>query len=259
MSIIPKIIHYCWFGGNPLPPLALKCIESWKKYCPDYEIKEWNENNFNVNYNMYTKEAHQTKKWAFVSDVARLYAIHTDGGVYLDTDVELIKPIDSFLDNSMFIGFENDTLINTGIGFGAVQRFHIIKKMLDIYDNVSFINFDGSFNIEPCPAYNTPIIEQEGFAVNNTKQTINNVTVYPTEYFCPKNCVTRRLHITEKTHAIHHFDGSWLTDERQEYVVIAEYQKKCGRKLGNFLYAIMAFCTFRKNGIKILFKKLNTG
>ena len=254
--MIPKIIHYCWFGGNPLPPLAVKCLESWKKYCPDYEIKQWNENNFDINFNTYTKEAYEEKKWAFVSDVARLYAVYSDGGVYFDTDVEMIKPIDCFLSNSMFLGFESLNHVNTGLGFGAKKNFYLVERLLAAYEGQSFIDHNGTNNTTPCPVYNSAAIRQEGFLLNNTMQTKNNVTLYPIEYFCPKDGKTGNVTITENTYAIHHFDGSWLTDEqKQEYILITEYRNKYGRILGEIIYTVIAICTFRKSGISNIVEK----
>ena len=115
LKMIPKIIHYCWFGRGEMPPLAKKCIKSWKKYCPDYEIKEWNEDNFDLDMYPYAREAYDNRKFAFVTDVVRLYAIYTEGGIYMDTDVEVLKPLDSFLKHIAFSGYENDTLVPTGI------------------------------------------------------------------------------------------------------------------------------------------------
>ena len=153
---IPKIIHYCWFGGNPFPELAQKCIASWKKFCPDYEIKEWNESNYDVTKNQYMREAFENKQWAFVSDYARLDIIYENGGIYLDTDVELLKPLDDLLILTGFMGFEeNKKLCATGLGFGAVPKLPIIKEMRDDYDNIIFIKEDGSFDQTPCPYFQT--------------------------------------------------------------------------------------------------------
>jgi hypothetical protein len=175
----------------------------------------------------------------------------------LDTDVELIKPFDGFLDNKMFIGFESNKQINTGLGVGAEKNFHIVKKMLDIYDNLSFINIGGVFNMTSCPIYNTAVMKQEGFKINNTQQTLNNITVYPTEYFCPIDTLTKKMHVTENTHAIHHFDGSWLTaDEKQEKIIISKYRKKYGEFLGEILYIMVAVCTVRKSGINNILEKI---
>ena len=123
--MIPKKIHYCWFGGNPLPELAIKCLESWKKYCPDYEIIEWNETNFNLDSCEYVREAYQAKKWAFVSDYARLKVVYDNGGIYLDTDVELIKSLDRLLKNKSFFGTETTGVVATGLGFGAEKVINL--------------------------------------------------------------------------------------------------------------------------------------
>jgi hypothetical protein len=254
--MIPKTIHYCWFGCAPLSSLALKCIESWKEHCPNYEIKEWNESNFDININKYMSEAYEVKKWAFVSDVARLWVILNNGGVYLDTDVEIIKPIDELLNNDMFIGFENYDYLNTGLGFGAVKNFYLIKKMLDIYNDLLFIKSDGCFNTIPCPVYNTEIMKQEGFIINNTKQIMNNVLVLPKEYLCPKDGLTGIINQTENTFSIHHYDSSWYAeDKKKEYMIITKYRKKYGIKLGSFLYAFVAILTFRRSGINNILKK----
>jgi mannosyltransferase OCH1-like enzyme len=253
--MIPKVIHYCWFGGNPLPPLAVKCIESWKKHCPDYEIKEWNESNFDVNFNEYSKEAYKAKKWAFVSDVARLHVIYTEGGIYLDTDVEIIKPLDCFLNSTMFIGFENNEFIATGLGFGAEENFHIVKKMLDIYNDISFLNPNGTFDTTPCPEYNTEIMRQEGFIINNTKQTIKNVTVYSTEYFCPKDYKTNKLKITPNTHTIHHYDASWWEKEHlRDKEKRLRYMRLFGVKFGNRLHNLNY--VYKTEGIRGILNKI---
>ena len=137
--MIPKIIHYCWFGGNPLPELAKKCIASWKLYCPDYEIKEWNESNFDLNYCDYVREAYDSKNWAFVSDVARLYALVTEGGIYMDTDVEVIKPLDNLLKYHAVSGFETETTIPTGLIAGEKEN-PMLKELLYEYKNIHFTN-----------------------------------------------------------------------------------------------------------------------
>jgi len=258
-KLIPKIIHYCWFGKNPLPPLAVDCINSWKKHCPDYVIKQWNESNFDINLTPYTKEAYEAKKWAFVSDVARLYAIYTDGGIYFDTDVEVIKPLDAFLNTNMFIGFESHKHLATGLCFGAEKNFYLTKKMLDAYNDLPFLMPNGKLNTTPCTVYNTIALKEEGFMINNTKQTINNITVYPTEFFCPKDVKTGILTITKNTHCIHHYDASWLSDtQKKEHKILSKYRKKHGTFLGEFLFIIMAFLTFRRSGIKYVIEKIRS-
>ena len=134
--MIPKKIHYCWFGGNPLPPLAVKCIESWKKYLPDYEIKEWNESNFDLNYNDYVREAYEAKKWAFITDVVRLYAMVTEGGIYMDTDVEVLKPLDELLQYDAVSGFESSSRIpprDGGAGGGGRPSLRSCSMSMTFY------------------------------------------------------------------------------------------------------------------------------
>ena len=228
--MIPKIIHYCWFGGNPLPPLAVKCMDSWKKHCGDFEIKEWNENNFDISMTRYSKEAAEREKWAFVADIARFYTMYQYGGLYFDIDVEVVKPIDGFLDTGMFIGFESDVEINTGQGFGAEKNFYLVKKMLDIYNETPFINPDGTSNMTPSPKYTSKIMEAEGFVLNNTRQTIGNIEVYPTEYFCPKDWRNDETIITPNTYTVHHFMASWWGDEeRAQHESIMRFHKTAKR------------------------------
>lgn len=210
--MIPKIIHYCWFGGNPLPDLAQKCIASWKKYCPDYEIKEWNELNFDVNCCAFVKEAYAARKWAFVSDYARLKIIYDHGGIYLDTDVELIKGFNPFLDNKCFLGEETLGGINTGLGFGAEKANLIVGEMLDMYERKHFKLEDGSYDMTPCPEINTEPLRKYGYVFSGKKiWKDENVVIYPPEYFCPINYVTGEKNITNNTYSIHLYNASWHT------------------------------------------------
>ena len=214
--MIPKIIHYGWFGGNPLPDIAEKCMASWKKYCCDYEIVEWNETNFDMNMARYSREAAKAGKWAFVADVVRFYTVYNYGGIYLDVDVEVVKSLDEFLSAGMFIGFESEKYINSGQGFGAERKHPLVKKMLDIYTDLPFINSDGTLNTTPSPKYTSKIMSDEGFVLNNTRQTIGNVEVYPRDFFCPKDWLTLEMNITSNTHSIHHFLASWWTEEEKK-------------------------------------------
>ena len=207
---IPKIIHYCWFGKNPYPELTKKCINSWKKYCPDYEIIEWNEDNFNVNCNQYTKEAYDAKKWAFVTDYVRLFALYNYGGIYLDTDLELIKPIDSFLTYPAFSGFENEYMIPTAI-MGSEKGNDWIKSLLKHYDNEHFVSKDGSLNLTTNVEIITKITKNlYDIELNNTFQMVDGkFALFPNYYFCPKEYFSEKITITEQTYAIHHFSSSW--------------------------------------------------
>lgn len=205
---IPKTIHYCWFGGNPLPELAQKCIASWKKFCPDYEIKEWNEINFDLDLYHYTREAYDQKKFAFVTDVVRLYVLHNYGGIYMDTDVELVKNLDSILQYPGVSGFESTEWIPTGL-MAACKHHPLIKEWLDDYDGLHFIKEDGTLDLTTNVIRITDICRKYGFVPNGELQTIADFTFFPTEYFCPKEFLGN-LNLTENSYSIHHFNASWI-------------------------------------------------
>ena len=208
--MIPKIIHYCWFGGKPLPELACKCIESWKKYLPEYEIIRWDENTFDINSNPYVKEAYENKKFAFVTDYVRLYAIYTQGGIYMDTDVEVRKPLDQFLKHQAFSGFESYHDIPTGI-MASEKGFQGIKDQLDYYNDRHFIKEDGSFDMTTNVVTITNYYKERGLKRNNTFQVIEGYAFYPRIYFCPSKLdITERL---DEIYTIHHMAGSWLDPE----------------------------------------------
>lgn len=262
---IPKIIHYCWFGGNQLPEDALKCIESWKRYCPDYEIIEWNESNFDINCNMYVKEAYESKKWAFITDFVRLKALVENGGIYMDTDVEVLKPLDEFLKHHAFSGFESNRNIPTGI-MGCEKDFELFKIFLDDYKDRHFILKDGSFDLTTNVVTITNICKKYGFKENGKKQEVEGFVLYPSDYFCPKNYYTEEINITENTYTIHHFSGSWLSEENKKQIVTKRNLcKKYGNKFGAILFKILYFLKkpfvlckqygFLK-GIKMYIKKL---
>ena len=196
--MIPKTIHYCWFGGKPLPELALKCIESWKKFCPDYEIVRWDESNFDVDSCAYVREAYDAKKYAFVSDYARLKVLVENGGVYMDTDVEVIKPLDKFMSEQAFSGFEDESTIHTGI-MACEKGFALFADLLREYDTRHFILSGGSFDLMTNVTAITNYCSLRGFIPNNTKQTINGFTLYPKDYFCPKSPLTLKIKMTENT------------------------------------------------------------
>lgn len=230
--MIPKIIHYCWFGKNPLNKLAKKCIKSWKKYCPDYEIIEWNEDNFDINCNQYVKEAYESKKWAFVTDYVRLYALDKCGGVYMDTDVELLKGIDEFLVHNAFSGFETPNTIPTAI-MGSVKGGEWIKHLLTYYDDRRFILPDGKLDITTNVTTITNMTEEKyGVKLNNEFQNINDVLVlYPKDYFCPKDYRTGQITLTDNTTCIHHFNASWHSEEeRKRHERYVRYLRVFGKK-----------------------------
>lgn len=240
--MISKIIHYCWFGGNPLPPLALECIASWRKYLPGYEVWQWSESTspcpsegrkmvadkvmtFDVNSIPYIAEAYKQKKYAFVSDFCRFVAINEYGGIYFDTDVEVIRPMDEIIDKGNFMGFEVDPdgentpgkyaprycfAVNPGLGFGMEAKHPFLKEMIDLYHGLVF---------EPIPdniawyktivAYTTEILCSRGLKNIQGIQFVDNITIYPSEYFAPINSITNRLCLTKNTRTVHRYAGSW--------------------------------------------------
>lgn len=208
---IPKKIHYCWFGGKELPDQVKQCIESWKVCCPDYEIIRWNESNFDYQKYAFTKEAYDAKKWAFVSDVARLDIIYNYGGIYLDTDVELLTSLDRFLDNAAFMGFEQGRKVNTGLGFGAEKGNPVIKSNLDMYNEVRFAAENGSIDEIACPIITTSVLEQIGLERKDMFQQLEGITIYPTSVFCPMLFSDGTAEIKEDTVSIHHYAASWTT------------------------------------------------
>lgn len=227
MSIneIPKKIHYCWFGRNPLPKSALKCIESWKKYFPDYEIIQWNEDNYDVNKITYTREAYQAKKYAFVSDYARFDILYYEGGIYFDTDVEVIKSFDDILEKGGFIGCEIDggdfedaeankarhIMVAPGLGIATVPGLSIYREILGFYATQRFLNVDGSINQETVDVKTTKILYGYGMQDSKGIQKIGGITIYPKEYFNPMNNNTGVIDITENTHSIHWYSMSWIS------------------------------------------------
>lgn len=206
--MIPKVIHYCWFGRGEKSKLIQKCIKSWKKYCPDYEIIEWNEDNFDINCNKFVEQAYECKKWAFVSDYARLFILYNYGGIYMDTDVELVKPLDGFLCNKAFSGFEKKTVIPTGI-MASEKEFQLFEYLLQYYDERAFIKSDGDLDTETNVSIITKMLGARGFVPNGEYQVIDGFAVYPVEYFCPLQQSTGKLNKTHNTVAIHWFNSSW--------------------------------------------------
>ena len=216
--MIPYTIHYCWFGRKPLPKSARKCIASWRKYLPNYEIKEWNEDNFDVNIIPYTAEAYKEKKYAFVSDYARFWILYKYGGLYFDTDVEIIRPIYDIIARGSFMGCEKDAKVGTtptmfgvapGLGLGAVPNLRLYSDILALYDNLHFTNKEGSLNLKTVVEYTTEILVAHGLQNTNEIQNCAGIFIYPKEYFNPKDYATGKLYITKNTRSIHHFSATW--------------------------------------------------
>lgn len=256
--MIPKVIHYCWFGKNPLPDSAKKCIDSWRKFLPNYEIKEWNEENYDVNKIPYIKEAYKSKKYAFVSDYARFDILYHYGGVYFDTDVELIKPVDDIIKKS-FMGQELNSnfdkvrnmsekeisvadimVVNPGLGIAAPPKFPLYKEILDFYGSKHFILENGNIDTTTICKYTTDILKKYGYNEYLKKiQEVAGVMIYPPEYFCPMNYITEELILTANTRSIHWYGASWksdydtlFADKRMHFI------DKYGEKKGYIYYKI---------------------
>ena len=216
--MIPKIIHYCWFGRNSKPKLSEKCYASWQMYCPDYEIKEWNEDTYDLSQApLYVQQAYEAKKWAFVTDYVRLQVVYEHGGIYLDTDVELVRNPNEFLNCTAFFGFEGDYSIATGLGFGAVKGSGILKELMADYQDIPFILDNGGMDLTPCPVRNTEVFLRKGLKLDGTKQVLEDGTlILSAEFLCPLDNATRILRKTKNTVSIHHFDASWQPQEQKD-------------------------------------------
>lgn len=225
MFMIPKIIHYCWFGGKDLPANVKKCIASWKKYCPDFEIKQWDESNFDLNSCKYVQEAASKKKWAFVSDYARFWILYNYGGLYLDTDVEIIKPLYPILNKGPYMGCEEVGMVNPGLGMAAIPRMNLLEEILQYYSSQHFLNEDGTENEETVVTKVTRLLVRYGFEKKNSIQKVKGMVIYPPKYFCPINYKTGEEKVTSNTYSIHHYDASWHTG-LEKIVIILEQNKK---------------------------------
>lgn len=224
--MIPKIIHYCWFGKNPKPKDVLKCIESWKKYLPDYEIKEWNESNYDVCKCQYMADAYKEKKWAFVSDYCRIDVVNRYGGIYLDTDVEVIKSFDPLLDYKFFCGYEKNEnafasggggklFVNFGLGFGAEKSCAVLQDILNIYHDFVFYKEDGRLNLINCPIVQTDALKKYGVTCDGNNVVVGDYAVFSPEYFCPQSFYTGKTKVTRNTYSIHHYSCSWKSGKER--------------------------------------------
>lgn len=226
--LIPKKIHYCWFSGNPIPEPLQMCIDSWKKYCPDYEIIRWDESNYDVEKNLYMKQAHEKKKWSFVSDFARLDILCQHGGIYLDTDIELLRNLDELRYQPAFCGVEKWGVVSSA-ACGAEPENPVIRSMLNYRKNVSFLNLDGSLNLTSSGTYDTLPLIKQGLKVNGETQVIadGEMAVYSSDFFQPYDYTSGRTNITQNTFSIHHFDGGWLgRDEAEKRVKTRQHYQE---------------------------------
>lgn len=238
---IPDRIHYCWFGGGKIPDRNKRCIDSWSRLYPDYEIRFWNEETYDMsNVPAYVTEAYEAEKYAFVSDYVRLDVIHKFGGIYLDTDVELIRKIDDFQKYRAFFAFMEYGEIATGLGFGGEAGCAEIKEMMDLYQEIPFKMQDGSYNLTPCPRYTNDYFRRRGISMDNILQIDKDILFLPSDYLCPMTPVPckdgsyqlAQLVLTHHTRAVHWCDNSWKDQEDRE---IFEQEKELRRELNQRL------------------------
>ena len=217
--MIPKIIHYCWFGRGEMPELALKCIESWHKYMPDYEYKLWNEDNFDINSNQYVKEAYEARKYAFVTDYVRLYALFTEGGIYMDTDVEVLKPYDDLLDLTGFTGYEGSKYQPPVTGtMASIAGGEWVKEQLSVYEGLHFVKEDGSYDTTTNTIRISNVMKAGGFIQDGKKGQYKDMHIFPSEFFCPRQ-TTGEFFLTNNTYCDHHFMGSWNTETKHHFLL----------------------------------------
>lgn len=208
--MIPKKIHYCWFGGKELPKMAEKCIKSWEKHCSGWEVVRWDESNFDFDRYPFAAYCLKNRKWAFLSDIVRLVVIYEQGGVYLDTDVELLRSFDPLRKHEAFYGFELENRVATGLGFGAVAGHPTVKAMLDCYLALK-PDENGDYPLIPCPGLNTDALTALGMTLDGKMQAVAGAEIYPIEYFNPYDYVTGRMHKTRNTYSVHWYNQSWVS------------------------------------------------
>lgn len=219
-SSITKTIHYCWFGGNPLPESAKQCISSWRKYLPEYEIKEWNDTNFPFAECRYAKEAYEARKFAFVSDYARFWILAHEGGLYFDVDVEVIRPMDQIIERGAFMGFEaphpkqKKLMVAPGLGMGFPAHHPFLLEMLQIYSELTFLQQNGQLNLTTIVHLTSEVLRQYGLKEIDKLQQVSDVWIYPVEYFCPINYYTGKRNITTHTYSIHHYAATWVSPRK---------------------------------------------
>lgn len=238
--MIPKIIHFCWFGRKPIPTKYQQYIKSWKKFLPNYEIKEWNENNYDINCIPFSKEAYEVKKYAYVSDYARLKILYENGGIYFDTDVEVIRTMDDLIENGPWMAIEKhkntpytDDMIALGLGFAVEPHNPIIKEIMSFYENTHYIFPDGHMEQIPIVPITTNVLKKYGLKPSaNEPYDCGGITIYPWEYFCPIEFLSNKLEITENTYTIHHYSATWMSWIDKLKMQKGYYATKIKRLLG---------------------------
>lgn len=234
---IPKKIHYCWFGGKEIPLHLRKYMDTWKEKCPDYEIIRWDESNYDITKNRYMKEAYACEKWGFVPDYARLDIIYQEGGIYLDTDIELFSSLDRLLCDDMFCCAVNQISIAFGLGFGAVKGHMLIRQLRDYYDGRSFYNNDKSMNLMPCYVYQNPVLKEYGFQIKNEYQKTGGVVLYPSEVAAPTGTRGLEKNFTQNTIMDHHSQLSWISEEeRRNRMDFNKYMKNRNNYRGGVIH-----------------------
>lgn len=238
---IPRQIHYCWFGGGDLGEKELSCIESWRKFLPDYEIIRWDETNFNVSCCDYVREAYDAGKWAFVSDYARFKILYECGGVYFDTDVKVIKPLSDILANGAFMGIETDCsdvsqsegaaqipMVNPGVGLAAPAGLRVFGEILERYEKDHFVTADGDLNLLTIVDRTTRVLAERGLKAVPGIQSVAGINIYPSEYFCPMDFDSGRLNITDNTRSVHLFGGTWFSRSQRLELRLKRFLIKSG-------------------------------
>ena len=235
--VIPKIIHYCWFGGKEKPDSVIRCVESWKKYCPDYKIKEWNDSNFDIHVSDYCMEAYAAKRWAFVADYARLFFLYKYGGIYMDTDVEVIRPFDPLMNHNGFLCFENNNYVSIGT-FGVAVKSPLVWDFLESYKNRHFKRADGTYDTTTNLKIITQVLlERYGIRLNGKEQILlGDVLLLPMEAFIAKSYLTGWIMKDERTYAIHHYSATWRDKESRKRAelqasYVRKYMRMCERPL----------------------------
>ena len=263
--MIPNVIHYCWFGDQPLDDEAQKCIASWRRFFPNYEIKEWNEKNFDIDSCDYIKQAYEARQWAFVSDYARFWILYHEGGIYFDTDVEVINPIDDILSNGAFMGMEKDGngkkySIAPGLGMAAPSNMSIFKDIIDSYHGDSFKIEEKTLTSKTVVIRVSDILRKYGYNPSIDKiQKIAGIYIYPSDYFCPIDFRTGIFAATDNTRSIHHYKASWMQEHTKNYFLLRHEAYASLRKYipdipARILSAVLA--TYKNDGITGLYLRL---